>query len=894
MSPVSIKRNTPLPRQRAMRWLIRVLWMIGTALSWFGLMLLRVCEIMLFGMVIVGIIGVGLYRFYGRDLPDPAQLAMHRPFETTRIYARDGETLLYELFANGQRTVVPLSEIPLVLQQATIATEDGDFYEHPGVDLRAVVRALWLNRSGDIRSGASTITQQLARNILMSEDERSLRTVDRKAREAILAFEINRRFSKEQILGIYLNEVYYGNQAYGVEAAAHNYFGKRLHDLTVGESALLAGLVQAPTELNPLNDPEAAQQRRQIVLDLMVKQGFITREQADAAAAEPINARPPSADMRYPHWVFYVRGLLEERYGAGMVQRGGLRVVTSLDPYMQDLAEAAVRARMPDLVQRKANNAGVIVLDPHTNEILAMVGSTDYYNTSIDGQFNVTLAARQPGSTLKPIVYAAAMMRGWTPATVILDAPTNFNGYEPQNYDNQFHGPQRIRQALATSLNVPAVKALQYVGLQAFADLAHAMGITTLQDPQQYGLSAALGGAEARLIDIANVYATFANGGKARPVAPILSVTTSRGETLFRYEPPVGMQTLGPHGESIAYLVTDMLSDNDARAPMFGPNSVMRLENDRPAAVKTGTSNDFKDSWAVGYTPDLVVGVWVGNTDNSSMDNVAGSTGAGVIWRDIMEAAHANKPLKEFSRPASVVEIPICASSGVVANGCADAMPERFAEGMLPEGHENVARQATSQACDASQTSAMQPCIVDGSVAQISSPTHGAVVSGMVHIVGSVPAPYNISFGKGEYPAEWMFIAEGEGPLNGTILGTWNTDVLPAAMYTIRLEIVPSGKPAYATHVVVRIERSAMAVRMVQPVPDTRIAAGTLLPLVAEASGAQRIEFYVNGQLIGGTNQSVATWNWLAATPGRHTIEAAAYDAYGNRTVSTPLLVLVE
>jgi 1A family penicillin-binding protein len=862
----------------------------NAALSILGFVLLRLCEFALLGLVVVGVLSLTLYRFYSRELPDPAQLAMHRPFETTRIYARDGQRLLYELFADGQRTVVPLSDVPEALQHATIATEDADFYEHPGVDMRAIVRAAWLNRNGDIRSGASTITQQLARNSLLSADERSQQTFDRKAREAILAFEFNRRFSKEQILGFYLNEVYYGNGAYGIEAAAQNYFGKHARDLDLAESALLAGLVQAPTELNPLHAPEAAQRRRKIVLDSMVKQGYISRTEAAAAAAAPIKVQLPVADIHYPHWVFYVRDLLEQRYGVDMVQRGGLRVTTSLDPALQDMAEAAVRTRMAELRGRNADNAGVVMIDPRTNEVLAMVGSANYNNTNIDGQFNVARGARQPGSALKPIVYAAAMMRGWTPATVIWDTPTNFNGYKPQNYDNKFHGPQRLRQALATSLNIPAVKALQFVGLHSFADLAHAMGITTLNKPEQYGLSAALGSGEVKLIDVANAYATFANGGKVRPVAPILSVTTNRGETLYRYEPPAGTQTLGPHGEAIAYLVSDMLSDNDARRPMFGAHSAMRLDGDRPAAVKTGTTDDFKDSWAVGYTPSLVVGVWVGNTDNSPMDHIAGSDGAGVIWHDIMEAAHAGKPTEAFARPADVVEAPICASDGLLAAGCTDTKQERFVTGMLPPAQNSMAGKAShAQACDV-----VQGCVATNAVATLSAPTSGAGVSGVVSILGSVSSTYTITFGKGDQPDEWMFIAEGQGPRTDAVLGAWNTDVLSAGVYTLRLELMHSGKPAYSTQVQVHVERQAVAVQLVQPAPHTRIAVGTLLPLMAEASGAQRIEFLVDDQMIGGTNQPTATWNWLASTPGQHTIKAVAYDASGNRTVSMPLVIVVE
>lgn len=789
---VSHKRST-MARPRPKSWSARAAVRAAHVVSLLGTIVLRVCEMLLLSMVIAAVLGMAAYQFYSRDLPDPAQLTQHRPFETTRIYARDGETVLYELFADGQRTVVPLADVPPVLKHATLAAEDADFYTHPGVDLRAVVRAVWLNRDGEIRSGASTITQQLARNILLSAPERSQQTLDRKAREAILAWEIHRRFSKEQILGMYLNEVYYGNQAYGIEAAAQTYWNKHARDLTLSEAALLAGVVQAPTNLNPLHVPEAARARRQTVLDLMVKHGYVSANQAAAAAAEPVHVRPPTANMRYPHWVWYVRSLLEQQYGAELVERGGLRVVTSLDPAVQDIVEQAVAQRMVELRTRRTNNASVVVLDVRTNEVLAMVGSANYHDATIDGQFNVALSPRQPGSTLKPIVYAAAMMRGWTPATIILDTPTDFNGYAPQNYDQTFRGPQRLRQALAMSLNIPAVKALQFVGLQPFADLAHAMGITTLNDPDRYGLTAALGGGEAKLIDVSNAYATFANAGRARPVAPILSVTTSHGEPLRRYEPPAGTPALGPNGEAIAYLISDMLSDNAARTPIFGPNSAMRLANDRPAAIKTGTTNDYKDSWAVGYTPRMVVGVWVGNTNNTPMDQVAGMDGAAMIWHDIMEAAHAGQPNEPFPQPAGVVETTICARDGSVAAGCADTMLERFVASTLPS--------------------------------TLSTPM-------------STPSP--------------------------------------AAS-------APTTSAAPTT------------VRLVQPAPDTRIAAGTLVLLAAHGSAnVQRIEFLVDGHVIGGTTEIEATWTWTATTRGRHTLEVAAYDAGGKRVGSAPVVVVVQ
>jgi len=902
-----------------------------------GLLMLRLCELALLGLVAAGLIGIVLFRYYSRDLPDPSQLATHRPFETTRIYARDGQTLLYEVFDAGQRTVVPLEQMPWAVKAATIATEDANFFVNPGVDIRGIVRALYLNRQGNVRSGGSTITQQLARNVLLSPEERSEQSYGRKIREAILAFRLSRQFSKDQILGLYLNEVYYGNMAYGIEAAAQGYFGKPARELSLAEAALLAGLVQSPTELNPLVAPEAAKERQQIVLDLMVKQGLITREQADVADATQIVLQPSAVNIRAPHWVFYVLDQLEQEYGAEMLRRGGLRIVTTLDPAIQEIAEETVRARIAELQARNAHNAAVVVVDPKTSEILAMVGSVDYNNQQIDGQVNVATSPRQPGSALKPLVYAAAMAKpgGWTPATVIWDVPLDVNGYRPMNYDNQFHGPQRLRLALANSFNIPAVKALQFVGIDTFVDLAHDMGITTLQERDKYGLAVALGAGEVKLLDLTTAYTTFANAGRSRPAVSILRVATNHGEVLFSYTPPEGRQVLGANGAAIAYLISDILSDNDARTPMFGPNSVMRLPDDRPAAVKTGTSNDYKDSWAVGYTPSLVVGVWVGNTDSTPMEEVAGANGAGTIWREIIERTHAQNPIETFTPPANVQEQQICRSTGLVADGCTDTLTEWFISGTEPQPQPGqyltvtVGGDGTCLATDFTPSAERrqktfllpppearnwngvrpptQPCPApqaeDGTarpagpsvVAAIESPVDGAVIGGIISIRGSVAGMYTLSYGEGTQPASLTPIATGPGGVAHGLLGTWNTNALPSGVYTLQLDVLLPGSPTQAARATVRIDHEQMAIRLVEPVPDAKVVPGSSVQLLAEASGpVTRVEFIVDGQVIGSTGDAIARWNWRATGLGRHTIEVVAVNADGQRVTSSPVSVLVE
>ncbi|NTU83383.1 MAG: penicillin-binding protein, partial [Chloroflexales bacterium] len=486
-----------------------------------------------------------LYYRYGSDLPDPQRISAHRSFETTRIYARDGTTLLYELVGpqDGRRTPVAFEQIPQSLKDATIAVEDAGFYENPGVDVRGIIRAALQNyRSGEIVSGASTITMQLVRNILLAPEERTEQSYERKLREAILAYRVSREYSKDQILGIYLNEVYYGAQAYGVEAAAQAYFSKHIWELSPAEATLIAGLPQSPTTYNPFTDFAAAKARQKVTLGLMAEHGLLSRAEAERLYAEPVTLTPPRSDLIAPHFVFYVRDQLERRYGPDLLYRAGLRVITSIDLAWQAEAQRVAQEQIAALRARNASNAGVVMLAPD-GQILAMVGSIDY--NAPDGQVNVTLAPRQPGSALKPFVYAAALQRGWTPATVIWDTPSRWVSpegvvYEPRNYDNAFHGPLRLRMTLANSLNIPAVKALEHVGVENFVEQMSRLGVTTFDDPSRFGLSMALGSNEVRLLELAGAYSALRNSGRyVQPVA-VLKVTNSRGEVLERWQPERG------------------------------------------------------------------------------------------------------------------------------------------------------------------------------------------------------------------------------------------------------------------------------------------------------------------------------------------------------------------
>lgn len=635
------------------------------------------------------------------DLPDPATIQQRVPGPTAKIYDRHGN-LLYEVLppdeTAGARTPVPFERFPLALRQATIATEDAAFYSHPGFDWRGILRAARINLSaGRIAAGGSTITQQVARNLLLEEEERLSRDPRRKLREIVLAVLLERRLSKDEILELYLNQTYYGNLAYGAEAAAQAYFGKHVWELDIAECALLAGLPQAPALYNPLTDLEAAKARQADVLRLMVKAGYLSPSEAELAAAERLQFAASPFAIEAPHFVMWVLQQVEARHEAALIDGSGLKITTTLDLGLQDIAEGIVRRRLDELsgrargtMDRNVRNAALVAMNPSTGEILAMVGSPDYFNQRIDGAVNAALMPRQPGSALKPITYATAFdpsrtATPWSPATVVSDVPTTFitgDGklYEPQNYDRTHHGPITLREALATSNNIVAVKVLEHVGVDAMIRTARDLGITTLNDPERYDLTVTLGGGEVTLLELTGAYATLANNGTyQRPVA-ILRIEDAQGRVLEQFRPGPGRQALDPR---VAALVTDILSDPKARAPAFGEWNPLRLT--RPAAAKTGTTTDWRDNWTVGYTPDLAVGVWVGNADNEPMRDVSGIDGAGPIWHDFMQEALKHQRPQPFVRPDGIVEVEVCTASGLLPSAlCPQRRRELFLTEQVP------------------------------------------------------------------------------------------------------------------------------------------------------------------------------------------------------------------
>jgi 1A family penicillin-binding protein len=802
------------------------------------------------------------YASIAAQLPPPEELRNRQTaFVSSKILDREGN-LLYEVTDphGGKRTYVTLDEISPDLIDATVATEDREFWHHPGFDPIAIARAIYYNLTeGEIVSGASTIPQQLARNVLMTPEERVQQTAERKVKEAILAAEISRTYTKEEILEIYLNEAYYGNLAYGIQAAAETYFNVDAADLTLAQASFLAGLPQSPAVYDPFGGGlDAALARHQAVLRLMVEDGYITEAEAALAAAEiqAYEFKAPKLDLATaPHFVVYTRQVVEALYGPEVLYRNeegkSLRIYTTLDPKLQGFAEQVVRDGVAALADQQATNGALVAIDPQTGQILAMVGSADFNNEAIDGQVNVALRCRQPGSSIKPFTYLAAFERGWTPATLLWDLKTEFPDganppYVPVNYDEEYHGPLLVRDALANSYNVPAVETLQFVGVDGLLEMAGRLGVDSLVHPElycpdypndyppTYGLALTLGGGEVKLLEMTGGFAVLANNGKRLSPMPILRIEDSEGTVLVDNSAREGVQVVSPQH---AYLITSILSDTKARCRAFRCPSVLELS--RPAAAKTGTTNEYRDAWTIGYTPDLVTGVWVGNSDNSAMTQVAGGGGAGPIWHNFMESAHQGLPVRDFVRPPGVVEYEICADSGArPTEYCPKRKVEVFAEGQPPldASHDwyqmvkmdNFTRLRANELCQDQVVEELMVVIedergrewaqahperfifdegaegiplapveyctdaTDRPELSISQPGEWSEVHGVVQVFGTVQVPnfshYEVLYGVGDDPIGWGFVS---GPhktqVRDGLLAEWDTDRLAPGPYTLRI-----------------------------------------------------------------------------------------------------------
>jgi penicillin-binding protein 1C len=596
--------------------------------------------------------------------PDLSSFENRKVTESTKIYDRTGKTLLYDLNTDAKRSTVPLSDISPEVRNATIAIEDAGFYEHGGVSLTGILRSLYTDViRGALAQGGSTITQQVVKNTLLTGEKSAVR----KVHEWILSIKLEQVYTKDQILEFYLNETPYGGPYYGVEAASEAFFGKSAKDVDIAEAAYLAALPQAPSYYSPYGNNRAALDgRKNTVLARMKELGYLGDAEYEKAKNEKVTFRPQqSSSIIAPHFVFYIQQYLENTYGPDAVNNG-LSVITTLDTDLQTSAEKIV-ADYAAINEKKfnASNASLIAMDPKTGQILAMVGSRNYFDPAIDGNYNATLALRQPGSSIKPFVYAAALTKGLTPQTVVFDLPTQFSTacpasanrndtppcYAPSDYDRTFRGPMTLTSALGQSINVPAVKMLYFAGIQNVINLATAAGITTLDTPDHYGLTLALGAAEVRLIDLTDAYGTLANGGVHNPATGILSVTDAGGNVLEEFNPQPS-QAIDP---GVTNDLSAMLSDNDARQPEFPANSPLYFPG-YDVAVKTGTTDDFRDGWTVGYTPSLVVGAWSGNNDNSPMKPEIAGFIVAPMWHAFMLQAISKMPQEYFGEPRPLPE----------------------------------------------------------------------------------------------------------------------------------------------------------------------------------------------------------------------------------------------
>ncbi len=622
------------------------------------------------------------------SLPSPDNLTYAPQPKTTEIYDRNNK-LLYQIYEDQNRKLVKLDQIPAHLLNATVAIEDKNFFTHPGVDLVGITRAFRENLAHHDIQGGSTITQQLIKNTLLSPDQ----TYQRKIKEVLLAFWAERVFTKQQILQMYFNEIAYGGTAWGAEAGAQTYFGKSVSQLDLAESAYLAGLPAAPSDYSPFgSSPQKGRERQELVLRRMVEDGYINQSQADEALQEKLTFLPPHHDIKAPHFVMYIRQQLVNRYGERTVAQGGLRVVTTLDYNVQQMAESIVSREVNKLANLRVGNGAAMITDAKTGQILAMVGSKNYFDPK-GGNFNVALALRQPGSSFKPITYITGFKQGFSPGSVLLDTPTTFvnpygSSYSPVNYDGKFHGAVTIRTALGSSYNIPAVKMLAIAGVPNVIQTAEDLGITTLTDVNNYGLSLTLGGGAVPMIEMMSAYNTFSQNGVRYPVTGIQTIVDSNGTVLEDNTHPEGTQAVSPE---LAYLITNVLADNNARVPAFGPRSLLELPG-KTVAVKTGTSDDKRDNWTFGYTPEFVVGTWVGNNDNSPMDPAltSGITGASQIWHDLMLGLIADRPNLAFAKPAGVVE--------AVVDGHKDLIAANQSQRSAVAVNKNTQKEATSGA----------------------------------------------------------------------------------------------------------------------------------------------------------------------------------------------------
>jgi len=863
----------------------------------------------------------GIYTSYAAQLPDASVIEEQQDeFETVRIYDRTGQYLLYESIDprpfKGDRSYMGLEEMSPWVYKAAVALEDRNFWENPGINTRGLFRAFTSNLQGGAVQGGSSITQQLIKNIIIAPEERAQQSYARKIKEVILAMEVTRRYPKEKILEWYLNYNSYGNLAYGIEAASQVYFGKSSQELNVAEAAMLAPIPQFPA-LNPINNPEDAKERQGLALQALVDAGYITADEAAAAFTQPLSLRESVAErfdiLTAPHFALYVLEQVKNEYNTiedpYYIWRKGLQIYTTLDVELQKYAEEVARTQITQLIEqdKNATNAAIVVIKNDTGEILSMVGSLDYNNDEIDGQVNVATSNRQPGSSFKPYVYLTALQKGLSPATMILDVDTAWpqadgTYYRPENYDRQYHGPVSLRNSLARSYNIPAIRLMEQVGIADALRVAHKMGINGLdRGLNYYGLNLVLGGGEVTLLDHTYAYSVLGNGGVmiGEPVLPfeqrngfrnmnpvsVLLVRDTKGEVVQAYQEPQAERIVSAE---ISYLMADMMSDDVARAPAFGANTSLTLP-DRKVAAKTGTTDAFKDNWTMGYTPQVTVGVWVGNTDNESMRNVTGLSGAAPIWNAVIRKAIENEPISWYERPPGITDRAVCIPSGLLPTpSCPSQRNEIFVAGTEPTLPDNIwqsfeidtetgllASPSTpperrefrtyellpQEAADwvresgiaqpPTEQSTSRPEDYDQDAAII-NPSLDGYISGNVEIIGNARGgPYRVEYGQGLEPQAWTQIGPEHGEeVNNGVLERFDTTALAEGTYTIRLTVNrEDGVKEWRTPIT--IDNSPPNVIISEPKPDRLYVMEdsgqiNINVLVDDTWAVDRVEYFVN------------------------------------------------
>jgi membrane carboxypeptidase/penicillin-binding protein len=1002
--PINIVRSLIVAQREQRRMRSRT--GINLALRVVGVIaLLSLLASFLFVGATVGSAAAG-YSLVTQDLPTPEEVesASIESFETTKIYDRTGQQLLYEVIDPnaGDRNWVTLDKIPDHLINATVAMEDKKFWTNPGFDWYGISRAFINNLQGKRVQGASSITQQVVKRSVFSVEEQAEKSYSRKIIEVLVSMELTRLYDKETILEWYLNTIFYGNLAYGIDAAAQTYFGKSAVDLTLAESAMLVAIPQSPA-LNPFDAPEDAQNRQVIALRRMVEEGYITQAEADATAQQPLEYAESEQrfDIKAPHFSMYVRRELEEMYGPELVAGGGLRVYTTLDLDLNRQAQCSAQTYLrilngedpaaaipeamdagcvaaqyiPDVPARRigtdhnVNNAAVMVIRPKTGEILAMVGSADYWDDAIDGKFNVAVnGLRQPGSSFKPFTYVTLLSQGYNAAHMFLDVRKAFEQgegqppYVPVNYTRNYHGAVSLRSALARSLNIPAVEAMSIAGIDNVLRTAHRMGISTLDKGlQHYGLSLTLGGGEVHLIDMTYAFSLFANNGvmfgapvseaeqrpgfrELNPVS-ILRVEDRNGNVLYQYDQPDSQRVLEAR---LAYLITNILSDRLARLPAFGSPNALELANERPAAAKTGTTNDFTDNWTIGYTPQYVTGVWMGNTDQrEKMENTPGSRGASYIWHAVMEYMHQDEPIIPFARPEGLVEVQVCRKSGKLPNGYCPVTTELMIPGTEPTEEdtlyqsypvnketgklatiytppelveERVYEVYPSEAQDwlnsltederpptppTEYDTIYGPDLASAEVAII-SPTAYSYVRGAFPLMGNARggdfAFYRVVYGAGMNPTEWTQIGpDHNNQVDKNVLEMFDTTGLTDGFYTLQLQVVGQNQNVRQATLQLTVDNTPPKVDLTYPPEGQIYEFGfdewvNINAEVNDAYATERVEFYKNDEETPFEVKSVAPYNinWTLEGVGKYSFYVKVYDAAGNEAQTEPVTVRVE